>query len=886
MDLPTGKNFHSSIICAIILVFMGFALILRLIPLFFVPAQGILPIADTDTWWNLRQIEVMVNHFPLYNWYDPMTAYPTGKFIDWGPLYPFLSAVLCLVAGASSERAITLIAGLASPIIAVAVIPVVYAMGRLVGTKKTGIAAAGLVTFLSFQYFSMSSFGWVDHHIAEVLFFTLFFLLYLYTLIKMEQRPLDIADKKTLYLPFISSVLAGIILFLGLITTTTVLLALLVIVLFTPVQSVLDHLENRRSDKILLTNSIFSLTSILLLVLFGFRETGFSLSQYSLGIVIVHIALVAETVFLYAISEAFRRNKIFYVLSLGGSAIVAIAALIIIEPLHILGSEALALFGGVSEFTIGVEETLPWSIGNALNNFNVSLILMAGGFLFLMYHITKKRTTGSLFLLIWSLVILYITIHHQRFQYLLTINVVLLAAVCIVEPLSWKNGTILPRLAPIFPVDASTTALPEPLIQSRKRTGNKQKKELKESTSNGRNFSGMLIDLTVITIFLLSAVTVVLSVSNDVRYGIETPQHTISPDWLSSLSWLKGNTPDPGIEYLGQYPVTGFSYPPGSYGVLATWDAGHWITFFSHRIPIANPFQDHLSGPEGSAAFFLSQDEIQANTIREGLGGRYVITDSGMAVTTFTNLVAWQSGSADISPYIKWFLIPSPTDKSDLLKIHRFDNDYFQSTVVRLHIFDGSLIYPSTANYTEYTIREVPAPGETAGDVNGFARVIGKDTLMEVSQVDNTSLKIEGANPAASQYSDFFSALPTRPLQKIPALQHYRLIHESSDTGTVTMFPESNPMILPGIKAVKIFEYVKGAHISGNGTIELPLVTNTGRIFVYRQESKNGEFIVPYATASGNSSEVRATGIYHISGTSRDIVVTENDVQNGNKITD
>jgi dolichyl-diphosphooligosaccharide--protein glycosyltransferase len=100
------------------------------------------------------------------------------------------------------------------------------------------------------------------------------------------------------------------------------------------------------------------------------------------------------------------------------------------------------------------------------------------------------------------------------------------------------------------------------------------------------------------------------------------------------------------------------------------------------------------------------------------------------------------------------------------------------------------------------------------------------------------------------------------------------------------MFPESNPMILPGIKAVKIFEYVKGAHISGNGTIELPLVTNTGRIFVYRQESKNGEFIVPYATASGNSSEVRATGIYHIAGTSRDFVVTENDVQNGNKITD
>jgi dolichyl-diphosphooligosaccharide--protein glycosyltransferase len=89
--------------------------------------------------------------------------------------------------------------------------------------------------------------------------------------------------------------------------------------------------------------------------------------------------------------------------------------------------------------------------------------------------------------------------------------------------------------------------------------------------------------------------------------------------------------------------------------------------------------------------------------------------------------------------------------------------------------------------------------------------------------------------------------------------------------------------MLSDIKYVKIFEYVKGAHIPGNGILELPMITNTGRRFVYMQESENGEFIVPYST-QGNPYEVQATGQYHIVGTSQNIRVTERDVIEGNLI--
>jgi dolichyl-diphosphooligosaccharide--protein glycosyltransferase len=317
---------------------------------------------------------------------------------------------------------------------------------------------------------------------------------------------------------------------------------------------------------------------------------------------------------------------------------------------------------------------------------------------------------------------------------------------------------------------------------------------------------------------------------------------------------------------------------------MASWDAGHWITFFAHRIPITNPFQDNLEGNTGAAAYFLAQNESQADTILEGLGGRYVIVDSNLAVDTFTNLVPWSDGSTDISPYITWFMLPEPDNTQTLDKVHRFNDGYFQTMVARLYNFDGSMTAPGNAEYIRYTIRHVPAVGESAGDVNGYARVISGDVPVDISTgTGNLTLIPEGATLSASGFAGLYSSLPYEPVAPVPALEHYRLVHESPDNATAAAFPESNTVTLPGIKSVKIFEYVRGARISGDGIIEIPLITNTGRTFVYRQASVNGTFTVPYPT-SGSPYEVRATGPYHIPGTNRYVNVTENDVMQGNRV--
>jgi dolichyl-phosphooligosaccharide-protein glycotransferase len=887
MDLTYFKKHQHYIIVILLLGFMGITFILRIIPAAYIREAGFLYIFDTDSWYTMRQVEVMVRHFPQYNWFDPMTAYPTGKIIDWGPLFAGIAAIVCLIAGATTRSAIIFTSGWVSPLLAVIMVPVVYLLGKTLWNWKTGIIAAGLISVVSIQFFSLSSYGWTDHHIAEVLFSSLFFLSYSFTLSYMRSLPVTLKITKTLFLPGLYAGITGVLFFFALLSSTTVILTLGVIAAYTLIQSVLDFFSNQRPDPLLVTNSTFLLVSIILLFLFGFRNEGVSLSQYTIGIVYVHLTLLFGTIVLFALATIHQRNRRAYLFTLSILVAGALVLTQIIPLFQTMLVQVLGLLFGFSIFSVAVVETLPWTLAGAWENFNFALILMAGGLVWLGYTVLKKRDSHSVFLLIWSLFMLLLTIRFQRFAYFFTVNIVLLSAICITESIGLREDFFFRYWSGIVsPVPDSThSPVDTGTDNPRKKTATTKKdfrKINKSTVKSPADTDKFLKSSIVFSVLLLTMAMVAFSLSQDVAYGISTPEHEISEDWKESLTWLQSNTPDTGVDYYKSYEPGSYSYPPESYGVLAVWDAGHWITFFSQRIPITNPFQDNLGGRSGAAAYFLSQNESQANIILHSLGGKYVITNSEMAIDTFTNLVPWQSNSVDISPYIKWFMLPDFYNPSQLHLIHMYDRAYFQTMVSRLHNFDGSMETPKNIDYVQYVIRQVPAAGETSGEVNGYARVITGRQEKNISQAGNdTSIIREGADLSPGRYSDIFSSLPDQTTGDIPALIHYRLIHESANDASVKIFPESDVRILPGVKNIKIFEYVNGAHIAGNGIIELPVITNTGRAFIYRQASENGEFIVPYST-QGELQGVHATGKYHIIGTSRIITVTEKDVTEGN----
>ncbi|MDD3111322.1 MAG: oligosaccharyl transferase, archaeosortase A system-associated, partial [Methanofollis liminatans] len=189
---------------------------------------------------------------------------------------------------------------------------------------------------------------------------------------------------------------------------------------------------------------------------------------------------------------------------------------------------------------------------------------------------------------------------------------------------------------------------------------------------------------------------------------------------------------------------------------------------------------------------------------------------------------------------------------------------YYRTMVSRLHNFDGSMAEPSQVVYVEYT---------EAG-VSGFSAPVITNAMMLNGSEAQAKADAYNANAPAGKGAGLFGTDNnlTLPPEEVSALQHFRLVFESSQN--------VYNAVTPNIKYVKVFEYVQGARIAGEGTIEVDLKANTGRTFTYRQESVNGVFVVPYST-SGNPYGVTALGPYRIVGTGQTIEVSEDAVMQG-----
>jgi dolichyl-diphosphooligosaccharide--protein glycosyltransferase len=887
MYLFTKKITRSHIIFFVILLFMILALALRSIPALFIQDQGFLHLNQADGWYNMRQIEVMVHNFPQYNWFDPMTSYPYGKLIDWGPLYPLIAATVCKVLGVTSRNDIVNTAGWISPLMATLMVPVTYKIGKLIWDWKAGIVSAGLISIISFQYFIVSSYGWIGHYIAETFFTTLFFLAYLYALTTIRRNPVDINTIKSIIIPAGLSGLTGVLFFLGFITSTTVLLTLLIVGVYTFFRYVLDYVSGQHSEYLLFLNSTFLSLVAVLITWFGFHGVGFSLTTYSAGNLLVVLALIGETVLFYCIARITRNNRIYYGIILAGVVAGMVILLQVYPALQTIRSQVVSLLFGFSPYSVSVTATVPWTLANAYDSFNLALLLMAIGLVILIWQSIKMRRNEHFFLLVWFATMVLVTLLHLRFQYYLTVPIAILAAICITESVQWSLDSIpefLRLRIPRFPRDNRLQEDRETTSLAKGTTGKPEKRSKKSqgiSRVHNGGYIGLLKGITLIGIIILTTLLVAISLSQDYSYGAGTTLQLISPDWTESLAWINASTPLPGVDYFQSYNMSGFSYPNGSYGIMAPWEVGHQITFFTRRLPILSPFQDNLAGTSGGVAFYLAQNESQANTILSRFQGRYVVTDLTTATDRFQSLPPWVNNSEDASPYFTWFFTRDEATPGGLTKTHLLDDAYFQTILIRLQMFDGSLVLPTTAEYTRYTVQDVPDSGDTAV-LNGQARITVSQQQVNLSNSPDLVLIPEGDHlETGMSYAGLFSPRLDQPVQKIPALTHYRLVHESPDNLSVIL--GYGYSILPDIKSVKVFEYVKGARIPGEGFIELPITTNTGRIFVYRQESSNGEFIVPYAT-EGNPYEVRATGPYHILGTGRYINVTEDDVMQGNPV--
>jgi len=862
MEFPNLKKYRQYLIFGFVALFSIFALWIRLIPMFAMGKTDVLMmVASDDPLYNLRQVELIIANFPNYAWFDPMTLYPTGSAIYWGPLFPTIIAAGCLLTGASSRPEIISLGLIIPPLMAMAIVAIMYYVGKCCGDWKTGLLASGFTAIVTGQFYYRSLYGYMDHHIAEVLFSTIFCLFFMYAILSEKDTKINLKNiqtyKKTLFL----SALAGIAYLLGLLVMPTMILFAMIVGVFTVLQVVIDNLRGRTSEYLFVINTAVFLIATVGLLLFGFKTTGMDLSTYSIGHIYAYISLIAGTAFLYLLQKSLKtKDRYYFPVVIAGCAVIFALVLYVFSPqLYTLLVYDIFAFFGQAPVTDTVQEARGWSAALAWTTFNYGLILMLGGIIVMAYNNFRDEHPEQVFVLVWSLIVLFSTWQHVRYEYYLAINVALLAAACMSFALS-KGGNDIRRIGAGLSHETTTSEDGEHDREiPATRVGKKQKNLQKKATvSQPTNY---LAGCLLIAGVLVSLLFVYASVSLSYLSSSEDPMQ-MNPDWRESLDWMANNTPESGINYFAIYDPKTFKYPNQSYGVMSWWDYGHMITYIAKRIPNANPFQQGVAGPDGSAAYFMSTSEETANKMLDHDGTRYIITDAEMDTGKFWAMATWYNSTDGSKPYQITLLAPGRDNPSQYESFMLNTGQYYQTMVSKLHNFDGSQTNPSAVYYIEYADPDVAH--------------VSLPVMIDAALTNSTDAthRAEQYNLKAQSgyHAQAMSPSLTLPVGEVPALRHYRLVHESP-----TNVLNSKTVDL---KYVKVFEYVKGAHIKGEGTIEVPVVTNTGRNFTYRQSSINGEFVVPYST-TGNPYGVKTSGKYQIVGSGRQYEVPESAVMQG-----
>ena len=798
--------------------------------LVFLP-NGVVKFASNDPWYHMRTLNVLLENYPNRMFFNPMTNYPYGSYIHFGPLFDQMMALISLVLGMgnpSPELVNTVGAYFPAVLGALTVIPVYY-IGKYLGGRKTGILAAILIAFAPGQFLARSVIGSTDHHVAESLFSTLFIMFFMLALISAKKKDLHFEDvfNKRFHIvkePLIYSVIAGIMYSAYQLSWPGASLFEFIVLAYAVFQYILDNFRNESSDYLGFTGIVTFLVSAVLILPFVHSDMGFSLYYYSWFHVVTALGAMAGFAVLSFIERKFKKKQIkayYYPLLIFGIGVLGLIAAKVVSPtLYTLIINAPnTVFGLQTGGPATIEEAGSmfyykgsFTFERAFQNFTVSGFLVSTlGILILAAGLFRKSKPEKVLVLVWSIFMLLAIYGQIRFAYYYSINVSILSAYVgglLLEAVKWNE------------------------------LDEKFKSTVKSSAHIKSFFRFVKIE-QIIAVLALVIILIYPAYGSAMLYAKNAGGQPNEP-WMEACIWLYSNTPDPGMDYNAIYeaPKNGelFKYPDTAYGVMSWWDYGHYIETIGHRMPNANPFQAGIGGRRGSineenqpgaATFFTAQSEEEASSVLEAIdpapdksGSRYIMSDEWMATKIFDAMPAW---TLDTEGYYQ----PYWTGNGyQYLRSAR----YYNSMESRLHILDGNglkqfrMVYETEA----YQTQEV-----------GYKQV----------------------------YNFLFNG-------NIPEV----------DTGYI-----------------KIFEYVKGAKITGtappNETVKISarILTGQGRTFDYLQSTTSDsegryQFTVPYSTDGPMPGQTRfdtaPSGPYALSygDTTKEVRISEEAVLNGEEI--
>lgn len=786
-------------------------------------AENFVRFNENDPWYHLRNTESILANYPHVLWYDAYTKYPFGTTQVFAPLFDwFLASIIWILGlGDPSQELIYTVSAYYPVFIAALVVIPTYFVTKWIFDRRVGLLAAILIALAPGQILSRSIIGFNDHHIAEVLFSTMTAAFLVMAVKVAREHPITFANMKKAPFETIRPVLPYFVLTgisMGLYTLTWIgaLFFTLIIGLYITFQHVVDHMHNRSTDYLAVGGLIiFAITLLMVLMV---PAVGNTKPMHVKGLLAGILAFPLLTLLSIEMQKRKMDRKIYPLTILAGFAAVILISKAVSPSLYTMLISVFGFFkrtGGA--LTIGEVAPLNLFDGSFYYYFAVMGIVSILALAILIYEATKKKNTQEkTFLIVWTFMILWAMLQQNRFSYYYAVNAAILSAylgVKFLDIAGWKDLRLSSLMA----------------TEKTKQGSAGKAKDIRDHK------------LKPIHIISLVIVIVVLILPN---YSLATQQarYAGGPNgyWLEALSWMRDNTPDPGLDFYEMYeaPASGevYPYPDTAYGVMSWWDYGHWIEVIGRRIPNANPFQQGIGGRTnnieeenlpGASTFFTASSEEEATAVLEAIhpdpdkmGARYIVSDVEMATGKFYAMASWTLDTNNYYTAVQ-------TDQGVVTVPYE---RYFNSMEAKLHIFDGN-------GLKQYRmVHESPGTNMQSQEI-GYKNVYNVLLGGKIKQ-DNTGY-------------------------------------------------------------VKIFEYVEGAMITGtapvgeNVTISTMINTSQGRSFPYSQTTiSNGtySFTVPYSTEGPIPGQTRfdvaPTTPYLISygSTTTEVRVKETDVLQGNTI--
>jgi len=717
---------------------------------------------EMDGWYHMRLVDNLLANFPHTTQFDPFSFYPHGIEPPFHPLTGWLIALGAMIAGGGTASPATVdFVGALYPAVmgTLTLIPAFFIARRLAGPVGSAATVIVLATMPG-EFLSRSLFGFTDHHMTEAFFSTATLLFLLLATEAASEKPVmlshgmappvQVSPRTVVY-----SVFAGLSLGLYLIGWRGGLMLLAIMLAYAVVRSIVDYA--RRID-----SSDVAFICLVAVAIGGAMVSPLISTHWTPALYVAALLAAGFAPIGLAVLSWLGRSRGWstkrFIAALCGAALLCLVAVGVASPM-VLGYAYRALdFVVPTGASLTITEMHPlflpsgqFSARIAWTNF-VTILPASLVSLVVLWHARRtERDPRMTLFIVWSLFMLAAVLFQRRFGYYYAINAAILTGILCAS--IWRSEYIQVRVQSLWRRTRTTAA-----------AGSKSARRALRAEQSDRRAAAMVV-LLLAGCFVVAFLAPCVSMSRN----FATEPGLMTSGWYQTLQWVKQNTPDPleGDSYYRLYaaPPRGsdFEYPDQAYSVMAWWDYGHWITRASHRIPVANPFQQ---GVQAAAEYLLSNSEEEGLELLRARDSRYVITDVRTATLAFHGVVAWAGKQR--SDYFEVY--SQHTSASGLETIVLYYPEYFRSMLVRLQSFSGESYLPDTYRVIRY---------EDSGGLPGAERLIVE--LKRFSTYEEAQAYVAGVG---SDHVRLVSSDQFQSCVPLEEMTRYHLVFESPEVKT------------------------------------------------------------------------------------------------------